>query len=122
MPAKSLLRDLDALLRSIELPEGIRWLDDDLPSCLLARGQTYGHLACFVSWLLHFTPATGPEGQGVRMYVWRISIPLTTSLMASMDEEHRAAFWARIQEEIAGFQAALAAGTAIEIQDGENLP
>jgi hypothetical protein len=122
MPAKiSVLRELEEELRSIPLPDGIRWLDDDVVHCILGHGlgAVGGFTAQFVSWLIHTTPPTGPEGQGARLYATRLTFPL---LLASRLPSQRARIHDIVTRAAADFQAAIAAGRATEVLDGENLP
>ena len=107
--------DIDQAVRDATLPEGITLLDG-AGFLLLAPGPTNGlYRPRWIAYLSHLTPATGPEGQGIRLFVHPIDFgPVRTFDPTTIP--------ARMAAEAATFQKDLAAGAAQEIHDGELLP
>lgn len=117
----SAMTELTNLLREIELPGEIRWVDDEAPRCILAYGEgmgTGGHRMLFVSWLVVFRPSE--FGGDPKMYVWRIEFKFGSFARGEAfdkDDVRR-----RVLKNAEAFQEALRLGTIEPIEDGGILP
>ncbi len=111
---------VDELLRGIELGPGMTWADGQ-GIMMLEGAAGGGHRLRWKAYLVLITPATGPEGEGSRLYVHRVDIPseVRGGVLGPVDEE---ALRTVVEAQIRTFQMKLDAGLAQEIQDGGDLP
>ncbi len=103
---------LEELLKEAKLDPGTTWVEDESPTVVPAVGG-------WKAYLIHLIPPTGPEGEGARMFVHRVDLPLVPGdLSVEMEEKLRAL----VETEILTFKKALQAGVAQEIGDLDTLP
>lgn len=120
MADKDMMNEAEAAVRGAKLPEGITLLDGtgmlQLQSFAQPAGAR-GYRAQWLAYLFYMTPPTGPDGEGARVFVRKISFGFLSNVTANPEATRRI-----IEREAQEFKKELDAGTATEVRDGDELP
>lgn len=107
--AKTVRTELNETLRGITLPPNFRFVELDAPAFLQTSPEGTP-AAAFKTWIVHIDPNT------LVMSVALIEFPLSTVVTSCAGVE------LEVRRTLEELQAAIAAGTATTIKDGEELP